>query len=83
MTIEVLGPGCYRCAHTVQTLENALGHLGKKPVEDYSIQKIEDLKLIAARRVLTPAVIIDGRVVCQGRVPTLEEAIQWLEGVPA
>lgn len=83
MMIEVLGPGCYRCRETVKTLEQALARLGKKPLDDYSIQKVEDLKLIAARRVVTPAVFIDGRVVCQGRVPSVEEATTWIQAVTA
>jgi hypothetical protein len=80
MMIEVLGPGCYRCVQTVKTLEQALIDLGKKPLDDYYLQKIEDPRLIAGRRVRPPAVIIDGRLVCQDRVPTIEEATEWVRG---
>jgi len=77
MMIEVLGPGCYRCLQTVQVLERALKDLGKKSGEDFLIQKIEDIRVIALRRVLTPAVTIDGRIVCQGKIPTIDEAKGW------
>lgn len=80
MVIEVLGPGCYRCVQTVQVLQRALEELGKKSGRDFLIQKIEDVRVIAQRRVLTPAVTIDGRLVCQGKIPTLDEAKRWFTG---
>jgi hypothetical protein len=80
MTIEVLGPGCYRCVQTVQVLQRVLEGLGKKPGQDFVIQKIEDVRTIAQRRVLTPAVTIDGRLVSQGKIPTADEARRWFEG---
>lgn len=80
MMIEVLGPGCYRCAQTIHILQQALTALGKQAGRDYLIQKIEDVRAIAERRVLTPAVAIDGRLVCQGRIPTLDEAKAWFAG---
>ena len=83
MMIEVLGPGCYRCAQTVQVLQKALKQLGKKSGEDFLIQKIEDIRVIALRRVLTPAVSIDGRIVCQGKIPTVDEAKGWFREAQA
>lgn len=82
MIIEVLGPGCHRCVETAHVLERALRELGKKSGEDFLIQKIEDVRTIAQRRVLTPAVTIDGRVVSQGRIPTVEDAKAWFAGRP-
>lgn len=82
MVIEILGPGCYRCVQTVQVVQRALEELGKRPGEDVLIQKVEDIRAIAQRRVLTPAVAIDGRIVCQGKIPTLDEAKGWLAGGP-
>jgi len=80
MFIEVLGPGCYRCMQTVQVLQRALKELGKKAGEDFHIQKIEDTRIIALRKVQTPAVSIDGRIVCQGEIPTVEDAKSWFTG---
>jgi hypothetical protein len=80
MLIEVLGPGCYRCVQTVQVVERALKELGKQPGRDFLIQKVEDVRAIAQRRVLTPAVTIDGRLVCQGKIPTIAEAKAWFTG---
>lgn len=83
MLIEVLGPGCYRCVQTVQVVQRALQELGKKSGEDFLIQKIEDIRVIALRRVLTPAVTIDGRIVSQGKIPTVDEAKSWFTGAAA
>lgn len=80
MTIEVFGPGCYRCVQTLQVLRRVLDELGKKPGRDVVIHKVEDLRAIAERRVLTPAVAIDGRLVCQGKIPTVDEAKRWFTG---
>lgn len=77
MYIEVFGPGCYRCVQTAQVLEETLRALGQKSGEDFLIQKVEDSRIIALRRLSTPAVAIDGRVVWQGSIPTAEEAKSW------
>jgi hypothetical protein len=66
----------------MQVVQRALEALGKRPGEDVVIQKVEDIRAIAQRRVLTPAVAIDGRIVCQGKIPTLDEAKAWLAGGP-
>lgn len=80
MVIEILGPGCYRCVQTVEVARRALEELGKRPGEDVLVRKVEDIRAIAQRRILTPAVAIDGRIVCQGKIPTLDEAKGWLVG---
>lgn len=76
MKIEVLGPGCPRCHQTHQTVINACAELGV-PAD---IEYITDVKAIAERGPLpTPAVIIDGTVVCKGRIPTLAEAKAFIQ----
>ena len=45
-----------------------------------SIEKIEDLSSILLYGVMTtPAVVIDGRVVFSGGVPSLDEAEEWFK----
>lgn len=70
MKIEVLGPGCSKCKATYKIV--------KKAVEDLGIQaevvKVEDLQDIIDRGVmLTPAVIVDGKVKISGHRPTIDE----------
>ncbi len=78
MLIEVFGPGCARCKQTATIMALALERSGRQAGDDL-VQKIEDLRIAAMRGVLsTPAVAIDGRLVSQGRVPTVEEAQVWI-----
>lgn len=70
MKIQVAGPGCPRCQTTEQNVINACAELGLAA----DISHIYDVKEFASLGVrLTPAVIVDGRVVVSGKVPTVEE----------
>ena len=80
MLVEVFGPGCARCKQTAKIMELALEQLGKKPGEDSMVQKIEDARIGAMRGVMTtPAVAIDGRIVSQGKIPTVDDAKTWIQ----
>lgn len=79
MMIEVFGPGCARCKQTLRIMEMALDAAGKRLGEDAMVQKVEDINSLVLRGVFrTPAVFVDGRKVCEGRIPTVEEARGWL-----
>jgi len=70
MKIQVAGPGCPRCKTTEQNVINACAELGLAA----DISHIYDVREFASLGVrLTPAVIVDGRVVVSGKVPTVEE----------
>ena len=76
MKIEVCGPGCPRCRATEKNVLQALRELGKEA----EVIKVTDFKEISARGVMmTPAVIIDGMKVCEGKIPSSEEIKKWLE----
>jgi len=78
MLIEVFGPGCAKCKQTATIMELAIERAGLSR-DDVHIQKIEDMRLAAMRGLMsTPAVAIDGRIVLQGKVPTVEDALAWL-----
>ena len=80
MIIEVCGPGCPRCQATEKNVVKALQELGMKPGEDAMVTKIKDVKQISARGVIiTPAVLIDGVKVCEGKIPSAEEIKKWIE----
>jgi small redox-active disulfide protein 2 len=77
MKIEVAGPGCPRCGTTAENVSRALKELGI----DASVEKITDINVMLDRGVLqSPALIIDGRIVIQGRIPTVEQAKQFITG---
>ncbi|NCC26031.1 MAG: thioredoxin family protein [Deltaproteobacteria bacterium] len=74
--IQVLGPGCPKCAKTEQIVRQAVAQSG---VEAH-VEKVSDLNMIAALGVfVTPGVLVDGQVKVSGRVPKAEEVVQWLQ----
>jgi len=77
MKIEVLGTGCPKCQATVRNAEQAVKELGVQA----EVVKVEDLSEITARGVMvTPALAFDGEIKCSGRIPTVEEIKNWLQG---
>jgi len=78
--IEVLGPGCARCKKTTEEVRRALSSIGLAEGRDFSLEKIEKPTEIAARGVLmTPGVIVDGKIVSTGKIPTHGDIISWME----
>ena len=77
MMVEVFGPGCARCEKTVELVKKAMESSGRT---DIGFNKVTDMKMFAARGVMmTPAVAVDGRIRCQGRIPSEDEVRSWLE----
>jgi len=75
MEIKVLGPGCPKC----KTLEKATREVVKKNNIDATITKVEDIMDIMAFGVMsTPALVVDGKVVVKGRVPSNDEIAKLL-----
>jgi small redox-active disulfide protein 2 len=75
MEIKILGTGCSKC----KTLEE----ITRKVVRDNSIVadivKVEDIVEIMKYNIMTtPALVIDGKVVSKGRIPSAEEIKQLL-----
>jgi len=75
MKIEILGMGCPKCK---MLYENA-----KKAVEESGVQaevlKVEDMDKITSYDVMmTPALVIDGKVKTVGKIPQAEEIKKWL-----
>ena len=80
MIVEVCGPGCLRCQTTEKNVLKVLDELGMRIGEDAQVVEIKDVRQISARGVmLTPAVLIDGVKVCEGRVPNPTEIKKWIE----
>jgi small redox-active disulfide protein 2 len=75
MKIEVAGPGCPRCGATAENVTRALKELGMDTV----VEKITDIEVMIDRGILqSPALIIDGKIVTQGRIPTVEQVKQFI-----
>lgn len=74
MKIEILGPGCARCRATEENVRTAIAELNLEA----EIVHITDLLEISKRRVmLTPGVIVDGKIVSSGRIPDVKEIKEW------
>lgn len=70
MKIEVLGPGCPKCAALASNVKAAADKLGL----DCEIEKITDITRIMTKGVMmTPALVVDGEVKVSGKVPSVEE----------
>jgi small redox-active disulfide protein 2 len=80
MTIIILGPGCPRCREVEKRTINVLAELGLAA----DVEKISDIKKIMEFDILnTPGLVIDGKVVCSGRIPRPEEIKAWIQEVSA
>jgi arsenite-transporting ATPase len=79
MKVKVLGSGCSKCRSTIGMIERAARASGV----DVEIVKVENPEEIRRSGVsATPAVMIDGRVVHSGGLPSNEEVQAWLRPVP-
>ena len=75
MEIKVLGTGCPKC----KSLEKAVREIVAQNNIEASVTKVEDIVEIMNYNIMsTPALVIDGKVVVKGRVPSLEELKQIL-----
>ena len=80
MMIEVCGPGCPRCHAAKENIRKVLKEMELKEGEEVALMEIKDPKMMAARGVfMTPAVVIDGVKVCEGRIPSPQEIRKWIE----
>jgi small redox-active disulfide protein 2 len=75
MDIKVLGTGCANCKTTLALIEQMVQAKGLA----ITLSKVEDLRDIMAYGVMsTPGVVIDGKVVHAGGVPSRDKIAQWL-----
>jgi small redox-active disulfide protein 2 len=73
--IKVLGPGCANCKDTTALIERIAQEKGVA----INLQKVEDLRDIMSYGVMsTPGVVVDGKVVHAGGVPSREKVELWL-----
>lgn len=84
MKIEVLGSGCPRCHTLEKNARQAVQLLGlNAEVEhitnlQHSIKRMQEVRAMS-----TPALVVDGKLVLQGKVPSATELVQMLASAMA
>jgi small redox-active disulfide protein 2 len=77
MKIEVLGSGCPKCMSVEQNVRKALAELAVQA----DVVKVTEIQEIIQRGVMsTPALVIDGNLVLQGKSPTVQQLKQLIAG---
>ncbi len=76
MNIKVLGMGCCNCVKLYENTQDAVKDLGIEA----NIEKVEDMAKIMEYGVMrTPALVINEKVVVQGRIPKKDEIKKLLQ----
>jgi small redox-active disulfide protein 2 len=72
--IKVLGIGCANCKSTIALIEQIAQAKGV----EVKLEKVEELRDITSYGIMaTPGVVIDGKVVHTGGVPSREKVASW------
>ena len=73
--IQILGTGCAKCVNLTKATQAAADRLGLS----YDLEKVTDfLKFADFGVMVTPALVVDGKVVVAGKVPGPAELEQLL-----
>ncbi|MET1123913.1 MAG: MTH895/ArsE family thioredoxin-like protein [Archaeoglobaceae archaeon] len=76
MNVKVVGPGCPRCKATYDLVKKVV----EKEGLDVEIEYITDMnRAIELGVIATPAVVVDGKVVIQGRIPKESEILEIIK----
>ena len=75
--IEILGTGCPKCNALTENVKKALQETNQVA----EVVKITDIKDMIAKRVMfTPGLIIDGKIVSQGKTLSVEQIKELIKG---
>ena len=75
LEIKVLGPGCANCRKLEELVRDALATTGLQA----EVVKVTDMNEILAHDVLkTPGLVIGGKLVTSGRIPTTATIAEWI-----
>ncbi|MCX5866532.1 MAG: thioredoxin family protein [Proteobacteria bacterium] len=76
MKIKILGPGCMNCEKLYQTTYEAVAELKL----DADIEKVSDLREIQKYIMMTPGLVVDEKVIHQGKpLPDKEKVKKLLQ----
>ena len=75
MKIEVCGSGCSKCAELEKRAKEAVTQVGS----DATVEHVYDMGKIIERGIfMTPALVIDGKTMASGKIPSVEEIVKLL-----
>lgn len=75
MDIKVLGTGCANCKSTIALIDQ----IAKAKGVSVTLEKVEEIRDIMNYGVMsTPGVVINGKVVHAGGIPSRDKIEQWL-----
>lgn len=75
LTVKILGPGCANCKKLEAVAREAITSMG---LEAEMMMVTDYLEIMAHSVLSTPALVVDGKTVCTGRIPTIAEVQGWL-----
>ena len=68
--IKILGTGCPRCDQLAAAAKQAADQLDL----EYEVEKVKDISEFPSYGLmLTPGLVVDGDLIVQGKVPTVDE----------
>jgi small redox-active disulfide protein 2 len=81
MDIAVLGPGCMNCQKVEQITKEVVAELN---LDDVTFQHVTSWDEIMQYPILkTPGLVLNGQVVCSGRIPSKAEVTAWIKAAVA
>lgn len=76
LDIKVLGPGCANC----NKLENLVKEVVDENNFEANVEKITDnTKFMDYGVMLTPGLVVNGKVLAMGKIPTKDTLTHWLK----
>lgn len=73
--IQILGPGCPNCERLAGLADRVARELGI----EFELQKVTEITEIVQFGVMaTPGLVLDGKLLVSGRVPSEAEVKEWL-----
>jgi len=76
MDIKVLGTGCAKCRAVEKEVKQVLAELGIEA----EVEEVKDMaKIMQYKVMMTPGLVIDGKVVSSGHVPSKNDVRKMIE----
>ena len=76
MDVKILGSGCANC----KKLEALVKEVAVEKDLEATFQKVTDYKVIMSYGIMhTPGLVVNGKLLSAGRIPSKQEIATWLE----